>query len=206
MKQVNKDHYDFEKYSHEGRWVSYFHQLKEVLALKPESILEAGCGDKVFASFIKNTTSIDYKSLDVAEDLHPDILGSLEKIPCPDNSFDVVCAFEVLEHIPFEKFENCLMEMKRVSKKYVCISVPHFGPSVEFLFKFPFISRIKAAFKIPYHPVHAFNGEHYWEVGKKGFSPSVVRGVMAKHFSIKKEFVPFANQYHHFYILEKKPV
>lgn len=204
MKQVDKNHYDFEKYSHEARWASYFFQLKEVLALKPKSIIEVGCGDKVFSSFIKNTTDIEYKSVDVAEDLEPDIIGSIDKLPCADNSFDVLCAFEVLEHIPFEKFEECLLEMKRVSSKYVCISFPHFGPSVEFLLKIPFIKRIRISFKIPYHPEHIFNGEHYWEIGKKGYSADRIKNILEKDFSVKKEFVPFANQYHHFYILEKK--
>lgn len=203
QKQVDKNHYDFNKYSHEGRWVSYFLQLREVLALKPESVLEAGPGDKVFKSYLENNTSVKYKSLDIAEDLSPDIVGSLDKIPVPDNSFDMVCAFEVLEHIPFEKFESCLREMKRVAKRNVCISVPHFGPSFEFLLKVPFIKRIKFSFKFPYHPKHTFNGEHYWEVGKKGYEASKVREVIKRNFKIKKEFVPFANQYHHFYILEK---
>lgn len=203
MKQVNKNHYDFEAYSHEARWVSYFFQLKETLVLKPKNILEIGCGDKVFSSFIKNTTDIEYKSVDVAEDLKPDIIGSVDKLPCADSSFDVVCAFEVLEHIPFEKFEECLLEMKRVSSKNVCISLPHFGPSVEFLFKIPFLKRIRVAFKIPYHPAHEFNGEHYWEIGKKGYSAKKVKKILKKLFYVKKEFIPFGNQYHHFYILEK---
>jgi len=204
MKQVDKNHYDFQRYSHEGRWASYFFQLKEVLALKPRNILEIGCGDKVFSNFIKNNTKVSYTSVDVAEDLGPDIVASASDLPCADSSFDVVCAFEVLEHIPFEKFEKCLLEMGRVSNKYVCISLPHFGPSVEFLLKIPFIKRIRVAFKIPYYPVHTFNGEHYWEIGKRGYSVNKIKSILKKFFLVKKEFVPFANQYHHFYILEKK--
>ncbi|MEN9614142.1 MAG: hypothetical protein RLZZ347_449 [Candidatus Parcubacteria bacterium] len=204
MKQVDKEHYDFDAYSHEARWVSYFFQLKEVLGLKPKSILEIGCGDKVFSSFITHNTKCAYTSLDIAEDLHPDMVGSVDKIPCEGKSFDVVCAFEVLEHMPFEKFEACLAEMSRVSKKYVCISLPHFGPSIELAFKIPFVKRVRIACKIPYHPAHTFNGEHYFEIGKRGFSARKIRDIFKKTFVIRKEFVPFGNQYHHFYILENK--
>ncbi len=204
MKQVNKKAYNFKKYSHLGRWVSYWHQLDEILNCHPKNILEIGVGNKVVANFLKSNTNIKYTSLDIAEDLNPDIIGSINNIPLPDNSFDVVCAFEVLEHLPFEKFEQSLKELKRVSKKYTLISLPHFGPMVKFSFKIPFTKEIKFAFKIPYHTKHKFNGQHYWEIGKKGYNQNKIKSVLDKFFIIKKDFIPFENQYHHFYILKKR--
>lgn len=204
MKQVEKAAYRLEKYSHSDRWVSYFHQLNEVLILEPSSILEVGVGDKVFGGYIKNNTSIMYKTLDIAEDLAPDILGGVDAIPLPAETFDVVCAFEVLEHLPFEKFETALREMKRVSKKYVLISLPHFGPPIKLNIKIPLLPELKVSFKLPFPKKHVFNGQHYWEIGKKGYSAGKVRDIIKEQFIITKEFIPFENQYHHFYILEKK--
>jgi ubiquinone/menaquinone biosynthesis C-methylase UbiE len=203
MKQVDRAHYDFSHYAHLGRFVSYYYQLKEVLKLKPESILEIGVGDRVFAAYVTNNTNIKYQSVDVAEDLTPDILGSVTQLPLPDNSFDVSVAFEVLEHLPFAQFDQSVSEMMRVAKSHVLISVPHFGPSIELWFKIPFLSRFKWAAKIPYHPAHDFNGEHYWEVGKKGTELPVVLEALKKHGRLIKHFVPFENQYHHFFILAK---
>src|SRR3990172_4170505 len=125
--QVDKSHYDFGKYAFEGRFVSYYHQLREVLALDLNSVLEVGVGDRVFGSFIQNNTAVAYTSVDVADDLKPDVVGSVLKLPFADKSFDVVCAFEVLEHIPFTEFDTALAELCRVARAHVVVSLPHFG-------------------------------------------------------------------------------
>jgi SAM-dependent methyltransferase len=203
MRQVNKSHYQLNKYSNPERWASYFYQIKEVLNLNPKSILEIGVGDKVFGEYIKNNTNLLYKSMDLADDLQPDIVGNVSNIPFAGGSFDVVCAFEVLEHLPFDQFEKSLEELKRVSNKHIVISLPHFGPPVKFMIKIPFLPELKFAFKIPFYKKHIFSGEHYWEIGKKGYSPSFIKSVTMKHCKVLKEFVPFENQYHHFYVLEK---
>lgn len=201
-KQVDKDHYDFKAYSHLGRWASYFFQLKEVLAFNPVSILEIGVGDGVFGDYIKKNTAIKYIAADIAEDLMPDVVASVLDLPFGDNEFEVACAFEVLEHIPFENFEKALSELARVSKKAVIISLPHFGPSCEFSFKIPFVKRVKLAFKLPFHPKHVWNGEHHFEIGKKGHEIQKIRKILRKYFSIQEDFVPFENQYHHFFVLK----
>ncbi len=205
-KQVDKSHYDFNKYSHISRWVSYFNQLKEIFNLKPNSVLEIGVGDRVIGNYINSNTNIKYVSVDIDGELMPDVVGDIKNLSFEDNSFDVVCAFEVLEHIPFDQFEICLLEMKRVSKKNVLISLPHFGPPVQFYFKIPFIKKISFSFKIPFYKKHVFNGEHYWEIGKKGFSLKKIIDIFSKHFVVERHFVPFESQYHHFFILTDKEI
>jgi SAM-dependent methyltransferase len=204
--QVNKSNYNFKKYAFEGRFVSYYWQLQEVLALDPASALEIGVGDRVFGDFIKHNTAIVYTSLDIAEDLHPDVVGSVLELPFADKSFDVACAFEVLEHLPFEQFDRAVAELCRVARTHVIISLPHFGPMLSFSLKIPFFPLIRFAFKIPFPKKHVFNGQHYWEIGKRGFSPNRIRNILSKRFRIEREFVPFENQYHRFFVLRKKDV
>lgn len=50
-------------------------------------------------------------------------LDDLERLPFDDNSFDVVCAFDLLEHV--ENFHLLNNEMLRVAKDYVLISLPN---------------------------------------------------------------------------------
>ena len=200
-KQVGKDAYSLEEYGGVDRFASYHYQLKEICAAKPGSMLEIGVGDNVVASYIRRNTDIAYTSLDIADDLGADVIGSVTDIPLPDGSYDIVCAFEVLEHLPFSEFERALREMRRVARTHVLISIPHFGPPVKFLLKLPFLPEMRCAFKIPFPRRHAFNGQHHWEVGKRGYAPSAVRSVIRSLFVIEREYVPFENQYHHFFVL-----
>jgi len=204
MKQVEKEHYNFSKYCYPDRWASYYYQLQETLAVKPKNILEIGVGDGVFKSYIQGNTVISYTNLDIAEDLSPDIVGSVEAMPFDDHEYDTICAFEILEHLPFEKFETSLNELQRVANRYVIISLPHFGPAVKFNIKIPFVREIKFSFKIPFSKKHIFDGEHYWEIGKKGYSIGRIRSLLKKYFIIKNDFIPFENQYHHFFVLLPK--
>ena len=202
-KQVDTTHYQFDRYSGLDRWVSYHSQLHEALRLVPTSVLEIGVGDRVFGNYLISNTGIRYESADIDPELHPTHVAPITALPIADASFDLAVAFEVLEHIPFENFELALGELARVSKKYVVISIPHFGPPIQLHVKIPFLRSFQFAVKIPFPKKHEWNGEHYWEVGKKGYDPSTVRRKIEKIFKIQKEFVPYGNQYHRFYVLEK---
>ncbi len=200
--QVDKTHYTFGKYAFEGRFVSYYWQLKEVLALNPLTILEVGAGDRVFGNFIKDNTSVQYTCVDIAEDLQPDVVGSILALPFADKSYDVACAFEVLEHLPFEQFDKALGELARVARTHVVISVPHFGPMFSFSLKIPFLPQIRFAFKIPFPKKHVFNGQHYWELGKSGYPAKLIHQKLSKHGKLITNFIPFNNSYHHFFVLK----
>ena len=201
MKDRNSK-YNFGKYVYPDRWVSYWYQINEVLRFNPNNVLIIGKGDGIIIDILKQFIP-EVKTLDIEKNLIPDIVASVDSIPLEDNSYDIVLCAEVLEHLPFERFERSLFEINRVCRKGAVISLPHFGPPVKFLLKVPFLKEIKIHFKIPYPRPHKFNGEHYWEIGKIKYSQDKIRKIISKYFVIKKEFVPFENQYHHFYILEK---
>jgi hypothetical protein len=201
-KQVDKTHYSFERYFHKVRWMSYWYQLKEIVS-RPEikTVLDIGPGTDFLRSNLKIfRPDITYHSLDLAADIEPDVFGSVLKIPLRDKSYDLVSAFQVLEHIEFKDFTVALTEMKRVSKQYVFISLPHAGSSFRLQMKVPIIPQIQIAIRVPLPKKHVFNGEHYWEIGKKGYSPDKIKGLLKAQLTVVDEYVPFENQYHHFYL------
>lgn len=78
------------------------------------SVLHIGCGDNK----IPGAIGVDRRATDVVHDL--------EQIPWPfqDNSFDIVVAHSILEHLT--PFIPVMEEIHRVCRDRVIISVPYF--------------------------------------------------------------------------------
>ncbi len=59
------------------------------------------------------------------------VLGDGARLPFADGSFDVVTAFDTLEHVPPALREAFVAESRRVSRRYVAIVGPYQDPAVE---------------------------------------------------------------------------
>ena len=155
-------------YSSPERWSAYFHQIALIERAGAHSVLEIGVGSGVVAQELVRR-GFEVKTLDIAEDLNPDVLGSVTNIPLPDKSFDAILAAEILEHIKTGDLPQALSEIARVTKHSIIISVPQPGYVFSTIIKIPLIKRFSILFKIPFFwKTHVFNGEHYWELGKRG--------------------------------------
>ena len=166
--QVDKSHYG-SKYRGRDRWLSYYYQLSLVRSQAPSSVIEVGPGEGVVTENLRRD-GVRVVTIDIAEDLHPDIIGSITALPCKDGEFEVALAAEVLEHIRFEDVPQALRELGRVSTKSVVVSLPHPGWVFSLSLKLPLLPYLNLFFQIPFFwEEHQFNGEHYWELGKKGY-------------------------------------
>lgn len=195
--------YFSKSYDDKRRWVSYWHQITEVLSFNPNRILVIGKGNGLVAEYLK-LAGIRAITLDIDESLKPDIVASVLNMPIADKSFDVVLCAQVLEHLPYDKFPKALSEIKRVAKIGAVISLPHFGPAIRFLFKLPILPEIKFMIKLPYPKDHRFKGEHHWEIGKRGYPlKKVKREITQTGFIIENNYIIFENPLHRFFILKK---
>lgn len=203
--QVDKDHYAFASYYSPARWMSIHYQISEILKIPDlTSVLEIGPGINIVKPILESEIpGVRYQTVDIADDLDPDFIGPVTDLPVADGSFDVVCAFQVLEHLPFQQFELALSEIARVTKGYAIISLPHPGTTVKFECKVPGLPRVRAAHKIRRAKEHVFNGEHYWEIGKKDYPLARIKASLQNYFMITREYIPYENQDHHFFILKK---
>jgi len=112
-KQVDKSHYKFRSYVHKRRWASMWHQLDEVLSLQAASVLEIGPGPGILKAMAA-LFDTRVETLDIDPELRPDHVASASDLPFADRAYDVVCAFEMLEHVPYEKSLSIFGELARV--------------------------------------------------------------------------------------------
>jgi len=206
--QVKKEHY-LKDYDSVERFISYFYQCNEVIKLNPKNALEIGVGNKLTFNYLKNS-GINIITCDINKSLKPDYVCNITKTPFKNNEFDCIIAYQILEHLPFEEFIDALKEIKRISKKNVIISLPYASTSFEFIIKIPLISKlvkkqyIDFFIRIPkFYKNHKFDGQHYWEIGKRNYSLNKIKNIIKEHFIIKKEIRPEINSYHYFFVLEK---
>lgn len=120
------------------RLMTGFHgRLEELMATaKPSSILDVGCGEGVLTHrWAEQLDGGRVVGIDLddeklrAEWQRRDDLPNLsftpalgERLPYQDNEFEMVCAIEVLEHVP--DAAQVLYEMSRVGSKWLLVSVP----------------------------------------------------------------------------------
>lgn len=108
--------------------------LQTVKFTNVKSVLDVGCGEGFTMNRMKDAgvgerrEGIEYSetSIAIAKKLYPDLnikQGDIYKLPYKANSFDLVVCTEVLEHL--ENPKKALLELVRVSKKYVLLSVPN---------------------------------------------------------------------------------
>ena len=202
-----------------------YYQLIEILKL-PKSevnkVLEVGPGLGILKTMLSNY-SYEYVSLDIDESNKPGINADVRKIPLAESSVDLICAFQILEHLPYEDFIKALAEISRVSRRYIYISLPCNTSSVRFCFALKnnlrFLNRL--SFKI--EKLSVFNmwpkkdkdeaellrrpdkkNPHYWEVGTKSFPKKrIIEAIESLGLRVLKDFHNPYNPYH-WHILMKK--
>ncbi len=203
-KQVEKSHYDFTRYMSRSRWQSIWHQLDEVLQLQPVRVLELGPGPGVFKSMAR-LTGLSVETLDIDPELNPDHIGSATDIPLPDQSYDVVCAFQMLEHLPYEQSLLAFGEMVRVSRRHIVISLPDAKVMWRYTGYLPRLGGFDWLVPRPFAKArpHQFDGEHYWEINKYGYGLEKVSRDLSAHASMLRTYRVRENPYHRFFVFEK---
>ena len=112
----------------------YNYLVSAIKDLELYSILDVGCGEGFSLNKLseegigKKLEGIDFlkTAIEIGKNLHPNITlkqGNIYKLEYKNNSFDLVMATEVLEHLDDPR--KGLKELIRVSKKYLLLSVPN---------------------------------------------------------------------------------
>ncbi len=217
--QVDRNHYGWE-YLSRGRFLLW-QKVIDILSDKPfNNVLELGVGPGVIAK-IMNSLGKKIVTCDFDIHLNPDVLADIRALPFKKESFDLIIALQILEHIPYEDFVKVLKNLNKISKNFVLFSVPYNQHHFEFYLNFKIMKYLFFKGKINnflqrIFPVHvymgisrfrtdfSFDGEHYWEIGYKNFGISKIRNdIRNSGFLIMQEQRVELAPYYYIFLLQK---
>jgi len=199
--QVDPEHYGNFTYNSKTRFISYWHQINQVAQTQPSSVLEIGVGSGFVNRYLREM-GINIHTLDFDARLNPDTVGSVLELPFADDEFDVVCCFETLEHLPWEHFDTAVSELARVARRVVLISLPDRTPCVRLEAQWHSVTAMTQQLvdlPNPRPQEHVFDGEHYWEIGRKGYPLGRIIKYIERHgLRVEEKFRVFENPFHRF--------
>lgn len=168
-------------------------------------MLELGPGPGLLKETAK-LFELEINTVDIDPQLSPDCIALPTALPFKSNSFDAVCAFQMLEHLTYNDALDALNEMKRVSRDHVIVSLPDAKRVATYYLLLPKIGAIQGLCPWPLHrtETHAFDGQHHWEINKKGYPLSRVERDLSSILTIVRTYRVWENPYHRFFVLRKK--
>ena len=135
-------------------------------------------------------------TLDIDATFDPDHVGSVHEMTVfGDGSFDAVIASHVLEHLPEPYLDRALREIARVGR-YALVYLPIAGRHVQARL-FPGFGRrdfclsadIFNYFERPDGVTARYmGGQHYWEVGLRGFRVRDLVARLSRHFAVMRKY------------------
>jgi len=208
--QTDRSHYD-QAYYERRRLYSVAVQAEVLRELRPASVVEIGPGMGVFAAMFRQLSGATVVTMDIDPTLGPDVIGSVFEMPFADGAFDAAACFQMLEHLPFERFAPALREMRRVARVGLALSLPDcsYALTVRMGVRNPRKDGLVKAWTV--QPASwalrrlkqvPNSAGHYWEIGRRGTPLGVVRRAIGQAgWRIDNEFRTAENAYHRFFVL-----
>jgi len=168
-------------------------------------VLEVGLGLGLFKALAVHF-GVAVETVDIDPELNPDHVASATDLPFADNSYDCVCAFQMLEHLPYSQSLQAFGEMVRVAKDHIVISLPD-GKKI-----WPYSLYIPKIGTVVFHiarprlcfPIHRFQGEHHWEINKKGYPlRKIIDDFTRLNVNMLKTYGVKMYPYHRFFVFSK---
>jgi ubiquinone/menaquinone biosynthesis C-methylase UbiE len=203
MSEFKKPDYSSSDYCSPSRMASYGYQIKEVISQNPKTVLEIGIGNGI-CTYLLRRANINVTTLDLDNQVKPDVVGSVLELPFESNAFHGVLCCQVLEHLPFDKFAQALRELWRVTSDFTVLSLPDVSRHYYIDVALPKVG-FSISRDVQWRPHdHIFDGEHHWEIGKRGYLlPKVLASMREAGFTPMRHYRIWELPYFRFFVLAK---
>jgi hypothetical protein len=178
-------------------------QVHLITALHPGTVLEVGIGNGFTSTFLRRL-GIDVLTVDINPALCPDVTSSIAELPSniAKRAFDVVVCCEVLEHIPFDQFEESL-EIFRSYSRRLFLTLPSYSSWVGFsgFVRLPFVDTLINIGAKVRRPKDLSAEAHFWELGSSARTSRAEIGLLlAKRYGTVDHGVFRLNRYHEYFV------
>jgi ubiquinone/menaquinone biosynthesis C-methylase UbiE len=208
--QTDRSHYG-EEYYERRRLYSMAVQVELLRELSPATVLEIGPGLGLFAATYRQMSGARVVTLDIDPTLRPGVIGSVLQLPFADRAFDAGACFQMLEHLPFERFAPALREIRRVAQKGLALSLPDCSFALTFRLGVRNPRRdgwtgvwtlVPPGMTLKRFKTAPNSAGHFWEIGRRGTPLARVReNIRSAGWRIVKELRTPENAYHRFFLL-----
>lgn len=202
-KSVPRVEYFNDGYFEISQLLSMTQQIHDIHALRPASVLEIGPGNGFVSTFLRRA-GIEVVTADINPALEPDICAPLSEIPRHLNGrrFDLVVCCEVLEHMPFEQFEDNVKTMRSIGDR-LYMTLPNYKKAFGLggLIRLPRIAHKPFGWYFTYRQNRKLTDQHFWEVDySRECRLSAIVSILKRHYpSVTTERYPF-NAYHQAFV------
>ena len=180
---------------HLSQLINVYFQYRDAVSLDGvRTVLVIGVTNKLEAEFFK-CRGFEVRTFDIDPVFEPDELGSCHDLSrFPDQSFDLVIVSHVLEHLPASLMDQTLSEIARVGRNaliYLPVAGRHLAVNFNIGSRLTFALCLDL-FQYWHRPTGEHRkyrfGEHYWELGYRGFRVSQMRERFGRFFHVKKHY------------------
>jgi 2-polyprenyl-3-methyl-5-hydroxy-6-metoxy-1,4-benzoquinol methylase len=126
-----------DRFNEKETWINYDPQglinekitiLETIIPSDVKTILDVGCGNGIITNRLSenwDVTGVDLSAEALSYLKCNKIQASAVSIPVQDESYDLVLSSEMLEHLSASDFVSAIIQFKRISRKYIIVSVPN---------------------------------------------------------------------------------
>jgi len=103
-------------------------KIKDIIPADVNSLIDVGCGNGIILNQLVskwNGIGIDRSWVALKHVNAHKVNADIQNLPIQSDKVDLVICSEVLEHLPESVLKKAIAELKRISKKYILITVPN---------------------------------------------------------------------------------